>query len=334
MLAFSFAQAKDVQIKQDELPAHMSSYDSQIKEIFKSVVTGSGAYTYELENASHTDAQKTEKLEVLKKIYDKLVENKMLIKNVVFRKDVETIRVSFADSNNDYIFKVTYKTDYDPVITNSIYADKQKIVDVKIMYRKNNDYEYINLLNKDNDNKSNPLMKEKNSSQTVDRYIIQTSLSDQRCGFCHVLAKNDSHNNSGIFFPRYHEATKKIADLEKGASVFRESDFVLKTKDQVSIALPKDFPNQFYYSSISNKVGLPIDDMTKYSRLIIETPELVEILAKDNRANYCINIYHNNNAFDNNNYVCADYDNKKLYIRHNNPFQSSKGLVEMFKDFF
>ncbi len=333
-LSFVFSQSFATEEVKDNYSKSVS-YDEQIKEIFHSIVHNAGFYTseYDSNNLLILDEKKS----ILNKIYEKIKSNQMLLKNVVYRKDADTIRVTFSDKENDLIFKVTYKTSYDPVTTNSIYADKDKIIDIKIMYRKNNDYEYINLENFDNLKSSikeindNPAFKDK-----VNHYRIVSSPGEQRCGFCHILAKNDSFNNSGIFFPRYHEYTKQMMEIQSSKSIFRETDFSLKSKKDVHIKLPEELSEPFYFSSVSAnyKNGFNHELMTKYSRIIFETPELLEVLAKDNKASYCINVSPNNNVVSNENYVCADYKNKKLYIKHNNKIQSNKGGYEGVKPFY
>ncbi len=330
------------------------SYDEQIKLIFKSAAEGHGQYTVISNPTEQNLPDFAERKAVISTIYQKLTHNEMLLKNVVFRKDSNVIRTTYADRSNDYVFKVAYKTDHDPALVNSIYADKTQIIDIKIMHKKGNDYEYMLLENqlqhqiqayhrvkREAEEKIKqgqvgialPMIPEQ--SVTSGLYVLSMTQGNERCGYCHIVAKNDSANNSGLFFSRYQETSKEKQKEFGAESIFREQDFIKETKDALAnLNLPSDMVNEFLFSTVADNEPQKI---SRYARTLFEMPELVEVLAKDNQQSYCININFGKDekVLSSENYVCADYQNKKLYVRYQNELLTTqKDEVSFVRPFY
>jgi hypothetical protein len=316
--------------------AHLS-FDDQLRLVFQSASGHGGGIPVSVfvdEKNKPDDSP-----HVLNAIYQKILAHEIKLKNVVFRNDSRGIRVTFADDKNHYIYKATYKTASDPVLTNSVYADKNELVDIKIMYLSGDEYKYISIQNDKGQKKyvSMPQSPEDRSQKqaVVDSYTVLTSLSNEKCGFCHVVAQNDG-NKQGLFFPRYQETTATTQKEIDAKSIFRSDDFSKTVKGLVNLNIPNEMTDEFYFNSVSREKNGDID-VNKYARTLFEMPELVEVLAKDNQKSYCINVDFgkNNPAMRSDNYVCADYKNKKLFVYYHNPFYvGGKGVVKDVRPFY
>src|SRR5579872_4317683 len=126
----------------EEIPLN---FDTQLIRIFEAVQTGlSIGPDHTISPPDSIDRK------VLSRILDKLRNRQLMLKNVVYRTNTGVIRVTWADDANADVVKVAYKTGKDPVLGNSVYADKRQVSDVKIMYRtESNAYEYLHLENTD-----------------------------------------------------------------------------------------------------------------------------------------------------------------------------------------
>ncbi len=196
---------------QAEIPLN---FDTQVIHIFEVAQTAGDVGN--LHPSTPNDHQ------VLKRILGKFRNHKMMLKNAVYRTDMGTIRLTWADDANIDIVKVAYKTGKDPVLGNSVYADKRQLTDVKIMYRTaSNTYDYLHLVNID-DIHHNPMAAVPEPppvpAKPTFNYAIEGKLTNEQCRFCHILAQNDG-SPKGVFFPRYQE-TYKATPIEAG-SLFR-----------------------------------------------------------------------------------------------------------------
>lgn len=294
------------------------SYDEQAVDIFDRVakaVKGEDRTIKVIEKESFSKSE----LQAINKINDLLKSNSMRLKNIVFREDQRSIRVTFSNKENSYLFKIGYRTASDPVLQNSLYANKNEIIDIKIMFKHSEtdkEYSYLNILGNNLVQDDTVTIKQTGLSDKPD-FVLVNKLGDEKCRFCHIVAENDG--SKGLFFTRYHES-KVPGRLELQSYVFREDRFVKKSKSDFTEGyFPKEMSNDFYYSSIVNTDPVVFN---YYSRTLFEMPELLEVLARDNKKNYCINAsfpsYNKN--MDKYNYVCADYDNKRLFVKYKNKY--------------
>src|ERR1039457_1960851 len=190
----SLAQASEPLPAVNDISVNVQNFDSQVIDIFKTVIEHPKPLPFSSDTGT-SDAENSNQKMVLKTILKKFADHEMFLKNVVYRTDTDVIRVTWGDLKNDYVVKVTYKTGKDRVLSNSLYADKQAVFDVKIIYRKpNSEYDYLRLVN------MTSMRFTENSTQIYhDRYFVEYKLSNEQCGFCHTLAKHDG-SPSGLFF--------------------------------------------------------------------------------------------------------------------------------------
>lgn len=257
---------------------------------------------------------------VLATILDLFRQHKMMLKNVVYRTDTNTIRITWADEANKYVVKSAYKTDKDPILGNSTYADKRQLTSVKIMFLKpDGSYDYLHL-----ENTGLPDIKRS--------FVIDGHMPDEKCGFCHILAQNDG-SPSGVFFPRYQEGAK-AEEIKNMGNIFHLQGFekVNAARSQ-SLGLPA-MKEDFLYRSVpfgytTNDVSVP-----HLIRAVIELPQLIEIMARDNGKSICV-------TFDApasvkqpspNNYVCADNIAETLYVRMTNPLLATNKDSKDYKE--
>lgn len=294
------------------------SYDEQAVDIFDRVakaVKGEDRTIKVIEKESFSKSE----LQAINKINDLLKSNSMRLKNIVFREDQRSIRVTFSNKENSYLFKIGYRTASDPVLQNSLYANKNEIIDIKIMFKHSEtdkEYSYLNILGNNLVQDDTVTIKQTGLSDKPD-FVLVNKLGDEKCRFCHIVAENDG--SKGLFFTRYHES-KAPGRLELQSYVFREDRFVKKSKSDFTEGyFPKEMSNDFYYSSIVNTDPVVFN---YYSRTLFEMPELLEVLARDNKKNYCINASFpsDNKNMDKYNYVCADYDKKRLFVKYKNKY--------------
>lgn len=219
----------------------------------------------------------------------------MFLKNIVYRIERSVIRVTWADAKNIDIVKLAYKTDKDEVISNSLFADKDKILDAKIMFLlKNGEYGYLLIesdvdlpsvvVNQANDNANIAVQKNNMNaiSYKYSKYIVESNLSNERCGFCHVLAKHNG-SPSGLFFPRYQEKLSTITEDIHVSKIFNSAGFVIKQPQEgVLLGLPL-MQEQFLYKKISTFDGgrLYNNADRMFIQTSFETPELIEVMARD-----------------------------------------------------
>ncbi|MBV8061432.1 MAG: hypothetical protein JO126_02885 [Alphaproteobacteria bacterium] len=306
------------------------NFDTQILHVLEVSLQAQGEYAQNV-----TDKERA----VLDRILKKFRDHKMALKNVVYRTDMGVIRITWADDKNIDVVKTAYKTSKDPILGNSAYADKDQIVDVKIMYRKTPDsYDYLRLQNMKNtmdafiqNGYDQPI-----ADPTWD-YMVQGKLSNEKCGFCHILARNDG-SPSGVFFPRYQE-NGGTHDIGEMGSVFHLDGFSKKSaSDAEDLGLAEMNEDFLYRKIILNGPDAP-EDAKRYARTIIELPELIEVMARDNKTSICVAVDFGEmkvkEGFGRNDYVCADNTAQKLSVRLTNTMLTvNHGAKEYTEPYF
>ena len=302
--------------------ANVKNFDSQVIDIFKDVVENPQAMMSKAEVGG--DVQKM----ALKTIYKKFLNHEMFLKNVVYRPDLDVIRVTWGDRNNYYVVKIAYKTGRDKVLNNSVYADKKAVFDVKIMYRRpNSEYDYMRL--------ENLRMVQNKAQFDHDVFHVEYKLTNEECGFCHTLAQYDN-SPSGIFFPRYQEGqdTAKIGGM---SSFFDSSKLELKKKaDSIDLGLP-EMMGDFYFLKVTQTNILENEkDTQKIMRALIELPQLLEVMAMDNHKSYCLLIdsgeIGKSVGFGRSDYICADDVARKLHVKMTNSVISNKAAASIYTE--
>ena len=306
------AQASEPPQTVDDTGGNVPNFDSQIIDIFKGVIENPQV----MPSPSTVDVGTDDQKMALKTIYRKYIDHEMFLKNVVYRADLDVIRVTWGDRKNEYIVKVAYKTGKDKVLSNSVYADKKAAAVVKIMYRKpNSEFDYIVLQDTRLFENNKPANQVENAH---DVYYVQYKLPDEQCGFCHTLAKYDN-SPSGIFFPRYQEGqgTHELG----GMSTFFDPDKfeVRKKKESVGLGLP-EMKDDFYFFKVT-KTSLYENDKNsqKIMRTLIELPQLLEVMSMDNHKSYCLladtGEVGKSLGFGRDDYICADNVARKLHVK-------------------
>ena len=310
----NLAQASEALPAADDIGTNVQNFDSQIIDIFKNVIEHPKPLPFS-PNAGGADVGNSDQQMVLTKILEKFTDHQMFLKNVVYRTDTDVIRVTWGDRKNDYIVKITYKTGKDKVLSNSLYANKQAVFDVKIIYRKpNSEYDYLRLAN------LTSLRFTGNATPIEhDGYFVEHKLSDEQCGFCHILAKHDG-SPSGLFFPRYQEGQGSNG-LEGVSAFFDQSKLELKKGGESSALKLPEMKDDFYLFQAA-KLGIINKDTEKILRVLVELPQLLEVMSMDNRKSYCILIdtgdIGETLGLGRDDYICADNIAKKLHVKMTN----------------
>jgi hypothetical protein len=291
----------------DEIPLN---FDTQLLRIFEAAQTAQAA------NSRQTVS--TDDRNVLMHILEKFKKHQMMLKNVVYRTDQSVIRITWADGNNDYIVKVAFKTGKDPILGNSVYADKRRVTDAKIMYRTvSNTYEYLQLLNIANGPASSMpgIIAPPQSEKPTFEYRVVTNLTNENCRFCHILARNDG-SPSGVFFPRYQEAYKEH-DIKDVGSLFRAEHFISRLANTTGeLGLP-EMHEDFLYQKVSVGRDTPAYN-EQFMRVLIELPQLVEVMARDNKKSVCVAIVPPSFEQEKVDYICADNAAQRLSVKLSN----------------
>lgn len=261
----------------------------------------------------------------------------MMLKNAVYRTDMGVIRLTWADDENEDVVKVAYKTAKDPVLGNSVYADKRQVIDVKIMYRSEAKvYEYLRFSNRDNTNSANMDMPTPVPATPQFNFSVQSRLTNEQCGFCHVLAQNDG-SPKGVFFPRYQESYG-----HPSASIklpWRMENFaMMHPQDTEKLGLP-GMAEDFLYQKVVVGIESPAPESVQFARTLIEAPQLVEVWARDNNQSTCIAVDFGQSGaafgMGRNDYVCADNREKRLYVRlTNNALTINHGPKDYSEPYF
>jgi hypothetical protein len=157
-------------------------------------------------------------------------------------------------------------------------------------------------------------------------YTVETHLSNERCRFCHILAQNDG-SPSGLFFTRYQESARKNTGIGSVNHLFNTNAFVSKSAEESThIGLPL-MSEDFVYRKVVFDTSNTPDEITRLGRSLIELPQLIEVLARDNHKSTCITIDFGEDrekaGFGRDNYICADNKIKKLYVKLTNSKVSS-----------
>jgi len=311
----SLAQASEPPPAVDDNGVNTQNFDSQVIDLFKKAIAHPQLLPF-LPDAGDGDQKM-----VLKTILEKFTGHGMFLKNVVYRTDMDVMRVTWGDRKNDYVVKVTYKTGKDKVLSNSLYADKQAVLDVKIIYRKpNSEYDYLRLED------LRPMrFTGSNTPIKYDGYLIESKLSNEKCGFCHTLAKHDG-SPSGLFFPRYQEGQGSNG-LEGMSAFFDPGKLELKKKtESIVLGLP-EMKDDFYFFH-TTQLGITDKDAEKILRTLIELPQLLEVMSMDNRKSYCLLIdtgeIGEKLGLGRDDYICADKIARQLHVKVTNNMVSNK----------
>ena len=316
----ALAQASEALPAIDDIGANVQNFDSQVIDIFKTVIEHPKPLPFSSDTGA-SDAGNSDQKMILKTILEKFTDHEMFLKNVVYRTDIDVIRVTWGDRKNNYVIKVAYKTGKDKVLSNSLYADKQAVYDVKILYRKpNSEYDYIRL-----QNLRFQRVIENGTPVDHDGYSVEYKLSDEQCGFCHILAKHDG-SPSGLFFPRYQEGQGSYG-LEGMSAFFDPGKLELKKgKESVALGLP-EMKDAFYFFHVT-QFGTHDKDRVQILRTLIELPQLLEVMARDNHKSYCLLIdtgeIGEKLGFGRDDYICADNVAKSLHVKMTNGAISNK----------
>jgi hypothetical protein len=305
--------AENFYYKAPETEISFNSYEDQFASLIKSAITPSTEHI-----GSNTDSVKA-----LREIATLFDSGGMLLKNVVYRSDTGYIRVTFASKDDRYVVKGTYGTSYDDVLVNSNYADKKKLIDLKIMYlpTKGGEYKYYHIFN--------TVKKTPDGDKMVG---VETEPNGATCKYCHQLAKV-SGEPSGLFFQRYQYKSK--ATPLHSSFLMNQMPGIFKDGNFVKLASKPDWLPQGF-SDLSVRYNIPsfadIGESVANRNLILETPELLETLSMDNRASYCIAFALpgiNTNGFD---YVCTDYPKRMVYVQLNR--QGDNKLIKYSHPFY
>ena len=310
------AQASEPPQTVDDTGGNVPNFDSQIIDIFKGVIENPQV----MPSPSTVDVGTDDQKMALKTIYRKYIDHEMFLKNVVYRADLDVIRVTWGDRKNEYIVKVAYKTGKDKVLSNSVYADKGAVFDVKIMYRKpNSEYGYIRL--------ENLRLVQVDTQLDHDVFHVEYKLTDEKCGFCHTIAKYDN-SPSGLFFPRYQEG-QGYSELHGMSAFFDPGKLELRKKaDSIGLGLP-EMQDDFYFLKVT-KIGIQENDKNsqRIMRTLIELPQLLEVMSMDNHKSYCLFIDAGETGksfgFGRDDYICADGVARKLHVKMTNSAISNK----------
>jgi hypothetical protein len=249
---------------------------------------------------------------IIDKFIDKFKRHEMVLKNVVYRNDHKTIRITWSDKGDNFVVKQTYATASDSILENSKFADKENPADTKIMYRNSEkeEYKYIQLI-----------MMSNGSGAPIK--ALDEKPSEERCNFCHILARSDVSPN-GVFFKRYQADGNGIQAKGKVNNFFDIAGF---SKINLDANIPKDLPvmsEPFFYRIAKMDDATNPSTFSENSRVVrtlIEIPHLMEVFATDNQKSICIGIdfgASSNHGFGRNDYICADNNKKMLHIKFTN----------------
>lgn len=342
LIAPIFANAYDLQSKPvDSFTYNIKEKNEQSRSYnaqFLNLITSSIA-----PSSDHIGSN-SEGVMALNNIRDLFTENKMLLKNVVYRSDTGYLRITFSSENDDYVVKGTYGTSFDDVLVNSNYADKKKLIDLKIMYlpEGGKEYKYFHIYNTD---------RKYDGKRVVG---VEPVADGKTCKYCHQIAKI-SGSKSGLFFRRYqHESDAKPLHVksffENIPDIFEENKFVRMSKT------PSWIPDGFKDKSVKYHI---LDVRYKYIKtiidgrertvmrtsnkkyydernLILESPQLLETFSRDNKQSYCIGFIQgdSNKVTEEKgiNFVCSDYVGKRIYTRFQR--QGDGKLIETNQPFY
>lgn len=327
------------------------NYESQNLAIFQAASGHGGPIRVGLTGAKPSAQAQA----ALQTIYDKLLHHAMFLKNVVWRPDLKVIRMTWASAHNAYVFKTVYRVNHDPVLTNSIYADKNQVIDVKIMYLVGQHYHYLHLTHggpttvmpngkivykkddHDPQGSADPVV------GPFGFYALNAHVSAEACKFCHMLVRGVNGKPGGIFFPRYQEAKTSLDKNYAGAGsieqplFFRQADFHPVDPNHAGVRLPPGLPNPILLDRVSLSDPATHKLYTMFVRTMFEAPQLVEAMARDNHESLCISVDFQTASplFGKDNYVCADGVRRELFVKFRNPLLSTgSGKVSYSKPYY
>ncbi len=303
-------------------------------------------------------------LEIVKKIKKATENNKLVLKNIIYQPDWSVykkdkkidfgeaeFRITWADKNNDIIVKVLYATEVDTeqdtlTLKNELpftdwkskqdfslgrgyYADKNKIDNIKVMYRENESkpYTYFEIDNMlftsrmrahsygQMDENSQPIIKD-----NVPTYMFK-SLGYKHCQSCHELSSDPKTGFDGAFFPRYQYPSNLVKAFPE---LFVDQSKIQKKKsdDAKNLGLPKMSDDFYHYILSVNKEdkiqnGELKNKEKEYANmltLLTSNPDIVQNMALNQNANFCLTI--DKEGFKNKNqYICADLNKKEIYSK-------------------
>lgn len=319
------------------------NYQTQALAIFEAAAGQGGPVVVRPKDGPLDAAQRR----AISAIYTQLKAHQIFLKNVVWRPDLKVIRMTWANNDNSLVFKIVYKVNHDPVLTNSVYADKRDIVDIKIMFLQGKHYRYLHLDRATKGTVSGSEVKIEPdwhadgppSNPEYGAYTLNGHLKPEQCAFCHMLVPGVDGKPGGVFFPRYQEASEVNGqkDALRPPLFFRASDFKPIDPGQAPVKLPAGLPNPVLFNRVDMTNPATKDLYTMYARTMFESPELVEAMARDNHESVCISVDFGPAAplFGKDNYVCADAVRKKLFVKFRNPMLSSgTGEVDDEKPYY
>ena len=305
------------------------NFDTQLIRIFEIAQTAPEF------SPEHTVTDSDRK--VIAHILDKFRKHQMGLKNAVYRTDMGVIRITWADDNNNDVVKVAYKTSKDPILGNSVYADKRQVIDVKISYRVGDKYDYLRIQNMENVAVSNAAAGDKApplpEKPTFNNYRVEGNLTNEQCRFCHILAQNDG-SPKGVFFPRYQEFYGEHTMGEINPLFHMDHFTHMPASSARNLGLP-EMGQDFLYQKVSASPAAPPEN-TRFVRTLIELPQLVEVLARDNKQSTCVVAdFPPVTGQITENYVCADNAAQRLMVKLTNPvLTSNKGAKEYSEPYF
>ncbi len=335
---------------------------------------------FEIKDESVTNKEKeeiakihTNDLEIVKKIKKATEHKKLILKNIIYQPDWSVyekdrkmdfaegeFRITWADKENNMIVKALYATEVDkeqktltpkrelPVVPSKqdfslgrgYYADKNKIDNIKVMFRENANQPYTyfeidnmffnsrmraNSYGQASEN-STPIIKD-----NVPTYMFK-KLGYQHCQNCHDLSSNPKTGYDGPFFPRYqyHQNLAKTFP-----ELFLEKSQLQKQKmaDSKNLGLPKMSDDFYHYvlsvdkddELLNGQLNSKDKEYENMLKILTANPDIVQNLALDYNSNFCLTI-NKEEAKIKNQYICADINKKEIHskIQPNENFNPKK----------
>jgi hypothetical protein len=165
-------------------------------------------------------------------------------------------------------------------------------------------------------------------------YAIERKPANEECRFCHILAQNDG-SPKGVFFPRYQEYYGQYRMSEMN-TLFHADHFKRKPAAAArELGLP-DMGEDFLYQKVNPGAS---DADTRFTRTLIELPQIIEVMARDNKQSICVATEFGGASppppHATNNYVCADNAAQRLMVKLTNTVIATyKGSKEYSEPYF
>jgi hypothetical protein len=209
------------------------------------------------------------------------------------------------------------------------FADKNKIDNIKVMYRENEKqpYTYFEIDNMFFTSRMRAHAYGQISENTTPSLKDNTptymfkKLGYKHCQNCHELSSNPKTGLDGAFFPRYqynNNLAKTFPQLFMDESKIQKQ----KSEDAKNLGLPKMSDDFYHYALVINKNNeLKNGELKSQEKeyknmlsLLTANPDIVQNLAFDHSANFCLTL-NKEDAKNSNQYICADINKKEIYSK-------------------